>query len=260
MRTLASSTATRPLACSNGVGLTCSQCSKSSFMQVHAKPMTLQLRRVSQLLSRHRALCIPWRPHCVRLATARSSAAGAGELADLQTDGNGSPSASEPRQEQDQEQPGQQPGVLHQQLARVHLESNMRGQDFRRSMNVIDRHLMGKAPSSSPRRVFLTWLALPFLLAYIAMRHPVQLLIGFHRERLIRLRLLRWIARRSVVLKLSKATQADPANAEKYVHLRKLPTHKFVEAVLEHYLCSFQGLRPMLTCHFDILTPCQVFV
>ncbi|KAK9863945.1 hypothetical protein WJX84_008380 [Apatococcus fuscideae] len=75
---------------------------------------------------------------------------------------------------------------------------------------------MGKAPSSSPRRVFLTWLALPFLLAYIAMRHPVQLLIGFHRERLIRLRLLRWIARRSVVLKLSKATQADPANAEKF--------------------------------------------
>ena len=166
---------------------------------------------------RPRVVHTPCRPARHNLHCVCCSAAGSNPSGSFQSDDTAGPALAATAQSTSQPQQSSQPGFLHQQLARIHLESALRRDDFRQTLAAVARHLQGQARTSTPRNVVLTWLALPFLLIGIALRTPIQLLAGFHRERLIRLRLLRWVAKRSAVLKLSKATQADPANAEKYV-------------------------------------------
>ena len=193
-------------------------------------------------------LCLTFRPIQSPCRPARSqlcassSAAGANADGSFQAEQRTDPVLADTAQTTSQPQQQSQPGALHQQLARVHLESALRRDDFRRSMAALSRHLQGQARTSTPRNVLLTWLALPFLLIGIALRTPIQLLAGFHRERLIRLRLLRWVAKRSAVLKLSKATQADPANAEKYVTL--LLPNLYSVSPCHRDSCSILGRNP----------------
>lgn len=164
--------------------------------------------------SRTRALRIPQRSkHC--LTSICSTAASASDLTASQpasSEGSGNPASSPSTS---QPQADTQPGFLYQLFARFHLEAKIREQDYMQSMTSLWRHLFARTRASTARSVFLTWLGLPFLVNYLNVRFFVQLLAGFHRERIIRLRLLRWVARRSAVLKLSKASQADPANADK---------------------------------------------
>ncbi len=168
------------------------------------------------------SLCIKLRPVLNptrsapgRLYCASSSAAGISASSNSPAEDHAGVVPADTAQNTRQPQQQSHPGFLHQQLARIHLESALRRDDFRQSIAALARQLQGQARTSTPRNVLLTWLALPFLLIGMALRTPLQLLAGFHRERLVRLRLLRWVAKRSAVLKLNKATQADPANAEK---------------------------------------------
>lgn len=144
-----------------------------------------------------------------------STAASAGDLTAIESESSGSPDLPASSLNTSQPKADTQPNFLYQLFARFHLEAKIREQDYMQSMTSLWRHLFARAHASTARSVFLTWLGLPFLVNYLNVRFFVQLLAGFHRERVIRLRLLRWVARRSAVLKLSKASQADPANADK---------------------------------------------
>ena len=167
-----------------------------------------------QRLSRTRALRSPQRSKH-SLPSICSTAASASDFTASQPEGSGGPDIPASSRNTSQPQADNQPSFLYLLNARVCIEDKLREQDYMQSMISLGRHLFARAHASTARSVFLTWLGLPFLVNYLNVRFVVQLLAGFHRERVIRLRLLRWVARRSAVRKLSKASQADPANADK---------------------------------------------
>ena len=179
---------------------------------VQCSPAILGTCQVQQQLLALGSLQNPRRSVHRSLTSICSTAASAGDLTASQPESSGEPkiaaNASQPRADS-------KPGFLYNLFARFHMEARMREQDYMQSMTSVWRHLFARARDSNARSVLLSWLGLPFLLNYLNVRFFVQLLAGFHRERLIRLRLLRWVARRSAVLKLSKASQADPASADK---------------------------------------------